>query len=99
METTEERKYLTNIVGIAPVKEQVSLYLDIYHSTGYFRNLLLVGGKGTVSNDGQKERFLFTATFENNRDGTVAVRYEASRPDASFVIPRVPGRFEISRRR
>jgi hypothetical protein len=53
----------------------------------------VVAGKGTISSRGQKERFSFTATFQNNRDGTVWVRYEASRPDASFIIPEAPGRF------
>jgi hypothetical protein len=52
----------------------------------------VVGGKGTISGGRQKERFSFTATFQNNQDGTVSIRYEASRPDASFVIPRAPGR-------
>ena len=60
---------------------------------------VVVGGMGTISSRGQKERFLFTATFQNNRDGTVTVRYEASRPDASFIIPAAPGTFRISSRR
>lgn len=38
-----------------------------------------------------KERFIFTATFLNNRDGTLWVRYEASRPEASFIIPKAAG--------
>jgi hypothetical protein len=58
----------------------------------------VVGGTGTISSRGQKERFSFIATFQNNRDGTVSVRYEASRPDASFIIPEAPGRFVIRRR-
>ena len=60
---------------------------------------VVVAGTGTISSRGQKERFLFTATFQNNRDGTVTVRYEASRPDASFIIPAAPGTFRISSRR
>lgn len=40
-------EYLKEIVGIKPVKKQVSLYLDIFNATGYFKNLLLVGAKGT----------------------------------------------------
>jgi hypothetical protein len=65
----------------------------------------VVGGTGTISNRGQKERFSFTATFQNNKDdhnrndGTVSVTYQASRPDASFMIPKSPGSFRIFRRR
>jgi hypothetical protein len=59
----------------------------------------IVEGTGTISSHGQKERFLFTATFQNNRDGTVSVTYQASRPDASFIIPRLPGTFRIFSRR
>jgi hypothetical protein len=55
----------------------------------------VVAGTGTISSQGQKERFTFTATFQNNRDGTVWVRYEASRPDASFIVPKAPGTFYI----
>ena len=55
----------------------------------------LVAGTGTISRLGQKERFSFTAVFQNNRDGTVSVTYEASIPDASFVIPQAPGTFNI----
>lgn len=60
---------------------------------------VIVAGTGTISNRTQKERFSFTATFTNNRDGTVLVRYEASRPEASFIIPNSAGTFSISRRR
>lgn len=56
---------------------------------------LVVAGSGTISNGDQKERFLFTATIQDNGDGTLAVRYESSRPDASFIIPESPGRLEI----
>ena len=54
-----------------------------------------VGGNGTISSNGQKERFSFTATFQNNGDGTVLVTYLASRPDASFIIAAAPGTFHI----
>jgi len=60
---------------------------------------VVVAGEGTISSQGQKERFSFTATFQNNRDGTVSARYEASRPDASFIIPRTSGTFRIFSRR
>lgn len=56
----------------------------------------VVSGTGTIFSRSQQERFLFTATFQDNGDGTVWVRYEASRPDASFIIPRAPGSFEIT---
>jgi hypothetical protein len=60
----------------------------------------VVAGTGTISSQGQKERFTFTATFEDNKDGsTVGVRYEASRPDASFIIPEAPGAFLIFSKR
>ena len=58
----------------------------------------VVAGTGTISSRGQKERFSFTATFEDNRDGTVSVTYVASRPDASFIVPRSPGTFTIMSR-
>jgi hypothetical protein len=60
---------------------------------------VVVAGTGTISSNGQKERFLFTATFRHNRDGTVWVKYEASRPDASFIIEKSPGTFSFSSRR
>lgn len=56
---------------------------------------LVVQGTGYVTNDRQKERFLFTAVFEDNRNGTFRTTYEASRPDASFIVPSTPGNFEI----
>jgi hypothetical protein len=56
---------------------------------------VVVGGTGTISSNGQKERFSFTATFQNNGDGTVSVTYIASRPDASYIIPEAPGTFDI----
>ena len=59
----------------------------------------VVAGVGTISSRGQKERFSFIATFQHNGDGTVSVTYVASRPDASFIIPRSPGMFTILSRR
>jgi hypothetical protein len=56
-------------------------------------------GTGTIDANGKKERFLFTATFEDNRDGTLAVRYEASRPDASYIVPKSPGTLEFQYKR
>lgn len=56
---------------------------------------VVVAGTGTISSNGQKERFSFTATFQDNGDGTVSATYVASRPDASFIIPRSPGTFTI----
>lgn len=58
----------------------------------------VVAGSGTISNGDQKERFLFTATIQDNLNGTLAVTYVASRPDASFIIPESPGRLEIRSR-
>lgn len=59
---------------------------------------VVVAGIGTISNSEKKKRFSFTAIFEDNRDGTVNVIYQASRPDASFIIPRAPGGFDIRSR-
>jgi hypothetical protein len=56
---------------------------------------VVVAGTGTISSNGHKERFSFTATFQDNGDGTVSATYVASRPDASFIIPRSPGKFTI----
>lgn len=56
---------------------------------------LVVAGSGTILNGDQKERYLFTATIQDNRDGTLSVRYEASRADASFEIREAPGRLEF----
>lgn len=56
---------------------------------------VFVEGNGTISDHGQKERFSFSAIFQNNRDGTIWIRYEASRPDASFIVPNAPGTFGI----
>lgn len=56
----------------------------------------VVSGSGTITSPGQKERFSFYATFQDNGDGTVNVRYDASRPDASFIIPGSPGSVEIA---
>ena len=57
---------------------------------------VIVAGTGTVSSGGAKERFSFTATFADNRDNeTISVIYDASRPDASFIILKSPGTFSI----
>ena len=58
----------------------------------------VVAGTGTIYRGPQRARFLFTATFEDNGDGTVSVTYVATRPDASFRIPSLPGAFVISSR-
>lgn len=46
----------------------------------------ILAGTGTAGSDGQKLRFRFTAIIQDNRDGTLTVRYEASIPDASFIV-------------
>lgn len=56
---------------------------------------LVVSGRGTISSDPRKETFLFTATIQDNMDGTMKVTYVSSRPDASFLIPKSPGTFDI----
>lgn len=58
----------------------------------------VVAGTGTIYQGSQRARFLFTATFEDNGDGTVSVTYVAARPDASFRIPNLPGAFVVSSR-
>ena len=55
----------------------------------------VVGGTGVISNASGKEKFAFSAVFENNGDGSLRVTYFASRPDASFVIPNAPGTFTL----
>lgn len=40
---------------------------------------------------GQVQIIPFTATFQKNGDGTVSARYDAARPDASFIIRASPG--------
>ena len=42
------------------------------------------------------ETFSFIATFQNNGDGTVWVRYETSIPETSLIIPTAPGTFRIN---
>jgi hypothetical protein len=58
---------------------------------------VIVSGEGTISNNGQKDRFQFTATFQDIGDGTLSVRYEASNPNASFSIPEYPGTLTFSK--
>jgi hypothetical protein len=52
-------------------------------------------GTGVISSENGKEKFTFSAIFENNEDGSLTVTYSASRPDASFVIPRASGTFAL----
>ena len=59
----------------------------------------VVAGSGVLNSRFLRERFLFTATFANNGDGTINVIYAASRPDASFRIPAAPGTFEVTAQR
>ena len=56
---------------------------------------VVVSGTGTIDNGGPKLKFSFTGTFQNNGDGTVLVRYEASAPEASFIFPEAPGTFSF----
>ena len=56
---------------------------------------VVVVGTGTMVRSGQREAFTFIATFQDNRDGTVSAKYEASRPEASFMIPSTPGTLEM----
>jgi hypothetical protein len=85
-----------------PVGEPSSYLLEYKFSSRQAFDLeaerVVVAGTGTKSSDRSKERFSFTATFRNNRDGTLSVTYAASRPDASFVVPEVPGTFEVRTR-
>lgn len=68
-----------------------------------FKNLLVlepsaeravVTGTGVISDEDGKEKFAFTATLQNHPNGSVTVRYEASRPDASFIVT-APGTFTL----
>lgn len=59
----------------------------------------VVAGVGTLVNDaGKKAKFSFSATVQNNRDGTLYVAYVASRPEASLIVPRSAGTMEIRSR-
>lgn len=51
---------------------------------------VVVAGRGVIDGP-DKKRFSFTATFEDNGDGTIAVWYVASDPQASFAVPSSPG--------
>lgn len=57
----------------------------------------VVGGTGKITEAGKKVRFSFTATFTDNRDGTVSVEYHASLPEASFIIPQSAGQIKFQR--
>jgi hypothetical protein len=56
---------------------------------------LVAAGTGTMVKQGMKDRFQFTASFQDNGDGTISVQIVASRPDASFIIPKAPGWMEF----
>ena len=56
---------------------------------------VVVSGTGTISSGSSKIRFAFTGTLQNNGDGTVYVRYDASTPVASFIFPAAPGTFSV----
>ena len=58
---------------------------------------VVVLGTGTITDGGSKIKFSFSGVFENNRNGTVAVTYTASTPDASFIFPAAPGTFSVTR--
>ncbi|MEZ4619837.1 MAG: hypothetical protein R2867_30640 [Caldilineaceae bacterium] len=60
---------------------------------------VVIAGTGTIFTGGKREQFTFIATMQNNRDGTIFIKYEASRPDASFILPKAPGTFTLSKRR
>lgn len=55
----------------------------------------VVRGSGVISSASGKEKFEFSAVFEDNGDGSLRVTYSASRLDASFVIPSAPGTFTL----
>jgi len=38
---------LSEVIGLEPIKKQIMFHLDAQKKTGFFENLLLVGGKGT----------------------------------------------------
>lgn len=57
----------------------------------------IVTGTGILYKDGRKEgRFSYSATIEDNRDGTIKVTYISSNPGASFIIPNSPGWMRIN---
>jgi hypothetical protein len=58
----------------------------------------VVTGTGVISSENGKDKFVFSAIFENNEDGSLTVTYIASRPDASFMIPGAPGTFTLVER-
>ncbi|MDO8609274.1 MAG: Holliday junction DNA helicase RuvB C-terminal domain-containing protein [bacterium] len=41
-----EKEYLRGVIGIEPIKKQISFYLRNFETTGIFKNLLVVGAKG-----------------------------------------------------
>ena len=59
---------------------------------------VVVEGTGKMTRLGQTAVFSFFATYQNNEDGTVYAGYEASIPEASFIVPNAPGTLTIGRR-
>lgn len=57
---------------------------------------VIVEGTGTIDSNGQKEGFTYTAIFQGNLDNTISVSYQASNPNASFIILNTPGTLTIS---
>jgi hypothetical protein len=91
-------------MGICSQKTELILfdtqYVYQFQAGQFFDSVdrrVIVSGKGTISNLDHKERFQFVAVFQDNRDGTLSIRYEASTPAASFMIPRIPGRMRFGR--
>lgn len=42
-----EKQYLKNIIGADAIKKQITFYLKNFETTGIFKNLLIIGGRGT----------------------------------------------------
>lgn len=51
----------------------------------------IIEGTGTIDGNGRTQRFSFTASFEDNGDGTISAAYDASISGASFIIPSTVG--------
>lgn len=60
------------------------------------RGVVVVAGTGMIRTNSQKVGFSFSAIFQDNNDGTIYARYDASNPDASFIILATPGTLTIS---
>ena len=88
------RTYLTDIlISSQPTDIEIEYKMKSLVARDIQEERVVVAGTGTITGGGQKERFSFVATFQNNRDGTVYSRYDASRPDASFIIQETTGTF------